>query len=78
MSPIIIALYKKIAVKHNISVELVQAIVDSQFKFVKNTMASGVKNQPDTFKNIQLTNLGKFAKREYKLQEYKRRADEQK
>lgn len=41
-------------------------------------MASGVKNQPDTFKNIQLTNLGKFAKREYKLQEYKRRADEQK
>lgn len=78
MNPEIKTLYKEISFKYNISIDLVKKIVDSQFKFVKDVMASGIKNQPNTFKSIQLTHLGKFAKREYKLQEYKRKADEKK
>ena len=46
MNPEIKTLYKEISFKYNISIDLVKKIVDSQFKFVKDVMASGIKNQP--------------------------------
>jgi len=51
----------------------VEKVVNSQFKFVKDVMANGEKNRPDTFKTIQLTHLGKFAVRKSKIEYYKRK-----
>lgn len=75
MNPTVSKLYKEIAKKHGITPTQVKEIVESQFKFVKDTMASGIKNVPESFKSIQLTNLGKFAVRTHKLEEYKRKAE---
>ena len=66
---------KEIAAKENLPIETVEKIVLSQFKFVRKVMAEGVKNKPESFKAVQLTHLGKFAPREKKLQEYKKKAD---
>ena len=54
---------------------LVEKIVNSQFKFVKDTMATGEKNRPETFKTIQLTHLGKFAVRKKKIEFYRKKVE---
>ena len=69
-------LYRDIAKKLDLTEEQVIEAVDKQFLFVRKTMGEGIKNQPETFKNIQLTHIGKFATRDYKLKEYKRKADD--
>lgn len=66
---------REIATKENLPVETIEKIVYSQFKFVRKVMAEGIKNKPETFKSVQLTHFGKFAPREKKLQEYKKKAD---
>ena len=71
-------LYRDIAKKLELTEEQVIEAVSNQFLFVRKTMGEGVKNQPNTFKTVQLTNLGKFATRDYKLKEYKRKADDSK
>ena len=68
-------IYKSIAKQANLTVAQVEEIVQSQFAFVTQTMAEGVKNNPDTFKSIQLTHLGKFAVRKHKLEDYKEKYD---
>ncbi len=66
-------IYQEIANELQISPGLVEKIVNSQFKFVKDTMATGEKNRPETFKTIQLTHLGKFAVRQKKLEFYQKK-----
>ena len=68
-------IYKELASKHGLTEQQVEEIVVAQFMFVKKTMAEGVKNEVDSFKNIQLTHLGKFAVRRYKIEEYKNKAN---
>ncbi len=71
--PIMKKIYQEIANELQISPGLVEKIVNSQFKFVKDTMATGEKNRPETFKTIQLTHLGKFAVRQKKLEFYQKK-----
>lgn len=70
MTPAIKVIYQRIADKHGCTVEQVEEMVVSQFLFVKKVMAQGIKNDVDSFKSIQLTHLGKFAVRKYKIEEY--------
>ena len=67
--------YQEIAKELEISPGLVEKIVNSQFKFVKDTMATGEKNRPETFKTIQLTHLGKFAVRKKKIEFYRKKVE---
>ena len=62
---------QKIAKEQGISIDIVTKIVNSQFKFVKDTMALGEKNRPETFKTIQVTHLGKFAVRKKKIEQFR-------
>ena len=77
MNNILKDIYTTIAKKHNITVRQAEEMAVSQFMFIKKTMVEGVKNKPDTFKSVQVTHLGKFAIRKYKLEEYKRKADDE-
>tara|TARA_R110000822_G_scaffold296377_1_gene418801 strand:+ start:306 stop:563 length:258 start_codon:yes stop_codon:yes gene_type:complete len=69
------SIYYEIEKEYGISFKQVKDIVENQFKFVKKTMAEGIKNNPKSFKNIQITHLGKFAVRKYKLEEYARKEE---
>ena len=71
VSPTIKEICKEIARNNNLPVDVVENIITSQFKFVKDTMAKGEKDKPGTFKTIQITHLGKFAIRKKKLEYYK-------
>jgi nucleoid DNA-binding protein len=66
-------IYEEVARELNLPMDLVEKVLDSQFKFVKEVMAQGEKNKPETFKTIQLTHLGKFAVRKRKIEYYKRK-----
>ncbi len=68
-------IYDEIAQELNVPSYLVEKVVNSQFEFVKNVMAKGEKNKPETFKTIQLTHLGKFAVRKKKIEFYKRKVE---
>jgi len=68
-------IYTTIANKHGVTVRQAEEMAVSQMMFVKKVMAEGVKNKPETFKSVQVTHLGKFAVRKYKLEDYKRKAD---
>lgn len=72
-NPLIKKIFKKISEELQISSGVIEKIVNSQFKFVKDTMATGEKNRPETFKTIQLTHLGKFAVRKKKIEFYKKK-----
>jgi nucleoid DNA-binding protein len=74
MNPILKKVYKDIGIKYGLTTSEVEKIVRHQFSFVRQVMAQGEKNNPDTFKTIQLTHLGKFAVREYKLKEFQKKA----
>ena len=74
MNPIMKKVFQEIAKELNgPSSGLIEKIVNSQFKFVKDTMATGEKNRPETFKTIQLTHLGKFAVRKRKIEFYRKK-----
>ena len=68
-------IYDEIAQELNVPSYLIEKVVNSQFEFVKNVMATGEKNKPETFKTIQLTHLGKFAVRKKKIEFYKRKVE---
>jgi len=70
-SVVIQKIIQKIAKERKLSTEVVTKIVHSQFKFVKDTMALGEKNKPETFKTIQVTHLGKFAVRKKKIEQFR-------
>ena len=75
MNPKIKKLYGEIARTYGLDYRRVSDIIEKQFRFVKGAMAEGEKNNPETYKNIQITHLGKFATRKYKLEEYARKAN---
>lgn len=66
-------IYKDIANEYGKTIKEVEEIVTAQFMFIRKTMHEGEKNNPETFKSIQLTHLGKFAIRKYKLEEWKKK-----
>lgn len=68
-------IYKLVAEKNGVSIEEVEEIVTAQFMLVRKTMNEGIKNEPESFKGIQLTHLGKFAVRTSKLEEFKNKAN---
>jgi nucleoid DNA-binding protein len=70
VDPVIKNIYKQIAEETGLDIKQIQEIVKSQFQFVRDIMASASKNDPDSFKTINITHLGKFAIREYKVEEY--------
>lgn len=78
MNPRLKKIYKDISARYDIPVDKVEEVVRHQFKFVSDVMAKGNKNKPETFKTIQLTHIGKFALREYKLKEFQKKANEKK
>jgi nucleoid DNA-binding protein len=51
--------------KYGIPKKVIEKVVNNQFLCVKEAMAEGEKNDVDSFRNINLTHLGKFAVREY-------------
>ena len=63
----VIKIYNKIAKEQDVSFEEVKSIVESQFKTVRRVMKEGTKNEPDSFKVIQLTHLGKFLVRKHHI-----------
>jgi len=80
MNPIMKKIYQEIAEEfktssYSPSTGLIEKIVNSQFKFVKDIMATGEKNRPETFKTIQLTHLGKFAVRKKKIEFYRKKVE---
>ncbi len=75
MNPILRKVYKDIGNRYGLTVDEVEKIVRHQFSFVREVMAKGEKNNPDTFKTIQLTHLGKFALREHRLKEFEKKAN---
>jgi hypothetical protein len=74
MDPTIKKVYRRIAKEYGVSEQQVKEVVEHQFLFVKGIMRKGIKNFPETFKGVQLTYLGKFAVRKYKVEEYKRKS----
>ena len=70
MGPTALKIIKEIALKERLPVETVKKVVELQFHFVRKIMAEGEKGNPETFKTIQLTHLGKFALREKMLKNY--------
>ncbi len=64
-------IYEEVAKDLNLPMYLVEKVINSQFRFVKEIMAQGQKNMPESFKTMQLTHLGKFAIRKRKIEYYK-------
>jgi hypothetical protein len=75
MSPLLNKLIREISLSTGIPKDVVTMIVDSQFLFIREVMALGEKNKPDTFKSVNVTHLGKFATRDYMLKKYKQAYD---
>jgi len=50
----------KVAKENGISFEQAKHIFESQFKCTREIMKEGVHDNPDTFKNVNLINLGKI------------------
>ena len=75
MSPSLRKLIKEISLSYNIPIKVVEEVVEDQFLFVREMMANGIKNEPDSFKSVNLTHLGKFSTRDYILQQYKQTYD---
>jgi hypothetical protein len=75
MSPLLNKLIREISLSTGIPKDVVKMIIDSQFLFIREVMALGEKNKPDTFKSVNVTHLGKFATRDYMLKKYKQAYD---
>jgi len=50
----------EVAKENNISFEQAKQIFDSEFLCTKEIMKEGEHNKPETFKNINIINLGKI------------------
>lgn len=56
----------------NIPEKVIEKAVMSQFKIVRDTISEAKKGDDDTFKNIYLQYLGKFAAKPGRLKHFKR------
>jgi hypothetical protein len=67
---------KDISLTLYIPLEVVKKIVESQFEFVAKVMKSCDRTDPDTFKNVNVQYLGKFAVKESKKSFYNKLKDD--
>jgi hypothetical protein len=67
---------KDISLTCYIPLEVVKKIVDSQFEFVANVIKSCDRDDPSTFKNVNVQYLGKFAVKESKKEFYNKPKDD--
>lgn len=63
---------REVSEETNIPIAVVEKAVMSQFKVVRDTIASGEKGKDDTYKNIYLMYLGKFVAKPGRLKHFKR------
>lgn len=66
---------KDISLVYYIPLEVVEEVVDSQFKFIKDTISGVDREDPDSFVNIQVTHFGKFAYKPKKKRFYEKLRD---
>lgn len=59
----------------NVPERVVEKVVMSQFKTVRDTISSATKGEDETFKNVYLQYLGKFAAKPGRLKHFKRILD---
>ena len=62
---------KEIAVKFNMSEQVISKIVKSQFEFVKDEMSKGNKEDKSTYKSILLKYFGTFSFNERRFDKIK-------
>jgi len=70
MNPVTKRIYKEIAEELGVEFKIVEAVVENQFKFVKDAMAEGEIEKDIPFKNINIKLLGKFVIKEKQLNKY--------
>ena len=56
----VLQIYKNLSAKYNLPMEVINDIIDSQFKTAQEAIKEGIKGEPDTFKNIMFIHLGKL------------------
>jgi hypothetical protein len=49
---------KEIALKYNLSEEVVKAVVEAQFKCARDVIGSAEAGNPDTFTNVRFKHIG--------------------
>lgn len=52
--------YKRIAKKYNLTEKQVKEIYESQFEVIRIAMKDNDRNDPDSYKNINMLKLGKL------------------
>jgi nucleoid DNA-binding protein len=63
---------KDISLRCYIPLEVVESVIDSQFKFLADTISSGDRRNPSTLKSVNLKNLGRFVIKETRMEFYKK------
>lgn len=69
-------LIRSVASKYNITIEAAQEAIFSQFKFIREQLESGVKDDADSFTDVYLKYIGKFTASKRKIEFFKRKKDE--
>lgn len=67
--------YKRIADKYNLTEKQVKEIYESQFTFAREAFKIGIKNEPDSFKNLNFIKLGKLYAKKGIIEKYKKIAE---
>jgi len=76
MQPEIKKLIKELAERHGMPVDQVEKLIRSQFILVRGAMREGIKNKPETFKNVRLIKLGIFGVKPWRIEKVKENQDE--
>lgn len=67
--------YKRVADKYGISEKEVKEIYESQFTFAREAFKIGIKNDPESFKNLNFIKLGKIYAKKGIVEKYKKIAE---
>lgn len=67
--------YKRIADKYDLTEKQVKEIYESQFIFAREVFKLGIKNDPDSFKNLNFIKLGKLYAKKGIVEKYKKIAE---
>lgn len=62
---------REISEEENVPMAVVEKAVMLQFKVVRDTIASAEKGKDETFKNVYIQHLGKFAAKPGRLKHFK-------
>ena len=61
--------YEKLALKYNLPVKVIKAVVESQFEASREVMKNYNKEDPNTYKNIRWMHLGLLIAKKKKKKE---------